>query len=195
MRPDYSSYLTPAQLDVEEKLWAEGELYKKYSTIVNRLGLKAGANIIEVGCGTGWVPTQLSTGIQYTGLDKNPGCLAKASEKNPERIFLNTDIRDFAPWQLWDAVITFAVLKHFGLHEWDAIVERVLSLGKAAAFTLPVYENDALPMDAFDNGVDYPHVWIRRDRLEAVLEKAGHRIVESGPLEGEWEQWFVTRRG
>lgn len=195
MRPDYSLYLTPEQLQIEETHWATQALYKQYAALVQKLNLAPEARLLEVGCGTGWVPTQLPASLQYLGLDNNAGCLELARAKNPERRFVQYDIREFARCQIpFDAVVSFAVLKHFGLHEWDQLVGYILRLAPQAAFTLPVYKVDALPMDAFDNGTDFPHVWIRQDRVERVVEQAGHRLVAQGMIDTQWDAWFITER-
>lgn len=193
MKPDYSEWLTPDRLAEEERLWGEVEAYKVYAGLVDEalslaeLDPSHQPSVREIGCGTGWVPTAISREVQYVGIDKNPRCLALARAKNPGTHFVQADVRDIDYATPADLVCSFAVLKHFGLHEWDALVTKILSFGRHAAFTLPV--TDA---DSYDDGEEFPHVWINWHHLHRVLEQAGHRVVRSGPLAGTSEEWYIT---
>jgi SAM-dependent methyltransferase len=225
MKPDYTEYLDPVRLEEEERLWGEVAIYRTYAGLVIRaLELSepawlteaaalrlAGRQpfprlVVEVGCGTGWVPTELPDNVDnvdYVGLDKHPGCIRKAEEKNAHRrwSFIAGDFRQVATRQMQyedgrpaDVACSFAVLKHFGLHEWDAIVSKFLSWGRYATFTLPVWDPSPNQVESYDDGVDYPHVWIGRPHLFRVLEAAGHEVAETGPLAGTAEEWFITRQ-
>jgi SAM-dependent methyltransferase len=208
MKPDYSEFLTPDQLAVEEALWATCGLYPKYAGLLKQtielLGARATKpTVIEIGCGTGWVPTLLPELVPYTGVDKNPRCLDLAREKNlAHRKWLNFDVREFTLDFPRDIVASFAVLKHFSLSEWDSIFAKVLSFGHWAVFTLPVSHNKGgislastpevqRAMPNYDDGVEFPHVHIGRTHLDLQIELAGKELVASGPLDGEDEEWFI----
>lgn len=195
MKRDYSEYLTPTRLAVEEQLWASERLYMKYVELVRQaLTLSGAETVIEIGCGTGWIPTQLPAGreLYYMGVDKNFDCLELAKAKNaPERRWLKRDIRHLENFAALDLVFSFAVLKHFALHEWDKIFTKILGYGRWAVFTIPVH--DAADQD---DGVEFPHVTLSRQHVEQAIQHAGHEMVRSGTLGGtDYENWYITRLG
>lgn len=215
MKADYSEFLTPAQLEHEEQLWATCGLYQKYADIawkaiadlpiptrtVGSQVYREDLRVLEIGCGTGWVPHELRKRfgphfMNYTGVDKNPGCVARAATKTPQYAFHLGDVRSLVipgpadARRPFDLVMTWAVLKHFGLGEWDWVFAKILAFGKVAAFTLPITDQ----AEAIDDGIEFPHVRIPLDRVKAVAASAGHRIVEIGQLDGEAEHWFITRK-
>jgi SAM-dependent methyltransferase len=190
-KPDYSEYLTPPHLVDEEVLWGEVKQYELYAALANKV-IEANnlSSALEIGCGTGWVPTQLPEAVKYVGIDKNESCIQIARDKNPgvTRRFQRADIRELVS-EPADVVLCFAVLKHFELAEWDAITTRVLQCGRFACFTLPVLARG----ESVDDGTEYPHVWISEAQLARVLSAAGHDVVESGNLAGTAEHWFITK--
>lgn len=196
-KPDYSEYLTPEQLAHEERLWGEVKLYEKYAAVVTRAfdlaGLAEEIKMIEVGCGTGWVPSVLTNRVaHYLGIDKNKECVARAIEKNRPNgaLFVRMDLRDLEfKDDKYDVACAFAVLKHFALAEWDEVFARFLSLGNWTAFTLPTQDGAG----SLDDGLDFPHVRIGRSHLLDRVAAARHEVADFGPLEGEAEEWFVTR--
>lgn len=171
---DYSVWLTPERLAVEEKLWAETAIYVRYAAELMRVVAEERCkSVIEIGCGTGWVPTLLPARLDYVGVDANDGCLALAARKNPKRPFMLGDVRSL-DWPAGDAVCSFAVLKHFGLSEWSDVLAKVLSFGRVGLFTMNVGPTD---VDDFEQG--FPHTWITRETLVSAIESAGHRLVSA----------------
>lgn len=169
---DYSVWLTPERLAAEERLWKEVAIYRLYADAVLRTCEEEGCrSVLEIGCGTGWVPTLLPSEIDYTGVDANEGCLALARQKSGAR-FLNADIRGLQHRPV-DLVCSFAVLKHFALQEWTGVLARVLSFGRIGLFTMNVGPFDR---DDFEQG--FAHTWIGQETLEAAVAAAGHRIVD-----------------
>lgn len=176
--PDYSQWLTPARLAAEEHQWADPEL-RTWPIFVNWvLHVLQDANVlsmIEFGCGTGWVPKALPADLQYVGVDANPHCLALAMEKNPTRWFSRNDIRN--PQALtFDLACAFSVLKHFGLHEWDAVVKNVVSAGHVCLFSMPVGPEDK------EDGAEFPHTWVTAAHLQDAVAAAGHMVVRLEPI-------------
>jgi len=168
---DYSEWLTPERLAEEERLWAEVAIYKLYAAetfkLVRSLNLKA---LIEVGCGTGWLPTALPPTLEYTGVDANAECLRLAQQKTTQ-LFVQADVRNFY-WPERPLVVSFAMLKHFALFEWAEILGKVLALGRNALFTMNVGASDE---DDFQHG--FPHTWVSDATLREAIRAAGHELV------------------
>lgn len=196
---DYSEWLTPERLEIEERLWAEVGIHSTYATEVIAaayIGLQSynrrnrELTVLEVGCGTGWTAMRLHERLKetekalwYVGVDANEGCLRLARTKSPGG-FVQADIRTLAPTGdpetdlSSDVVCAFAVFKHFALAEWKDIVVRVLKLGRAGVFTMNVGDQD---LDDFSNG--FPHTWVSTLTLAQAVDAAGHTIVSMRMLE------------
>lgn len=178
MIADYSAYLTPERLAVEEQAWRESGIHRLYATeLLKAMASEDCISVVEVGCGTGWVPTCLPDSIMYGGVDVNAGCIEIAQRKNPFRDFLVADIRESLATldpsgRWWDAGCAFAFLKHFALHEWSDIVRHLLSFGRVGVFTMNVGTED---VDDFSQG--YPHTWVTPATLDNAVQAAGHGVV------------------
>lgn len=184
---DYSAYLTPERLAVEEVAWEQTAIYRLYADTVLYAAARYGCNtVLEVGCGTGWVPTRLPESLAYIGLDANPECLTLARQKT-ERLFIWADARVFRLEESVDLVCSFAVLKHFALHEWASVLGKILSFGRVGVFTMNVGDADA---DDFEQG--YPHTWVSPFTLGAAVAGAGHQI-ESSETIYTGESMVITR--
>ncbi len=188
--PDFSEWLVGDRLAAEERAWAECKMYERnVSKIQNAFklfDLKETSTVLELGCGTGWVPTLLSNSINYLGVDKNDGVLELARRKNSEnRKFVKSDIRDIDTWR-WnkaDLVCSFAVLKHFGLHEWESVFKTILRFGKYGVFDIQTSVRES-----FDDGVEYHHSWVS----DSVIEKC---ILEEGKTLASQETLYSDGRG
>lgn len=172
--PDYSVWLDRAgQLQKEELGWRDNQEKTVYAGYLKRLivGIE-NPLILELGCGTGWVPTLL-TGIQYVGVDGNAGCVELARKKTAH-LFYHTDLRVF-PLTPSDVVCAFAVLKHFALVEWDAVVGKILQHAPVAVFTMRIDK------DTDDFRFGFPHTTVSRAHIDAAVKKAGHVVVSVEP--------------
>ncbi len=82
-----------------------------------RLGLRPGLRVLEVGCGTGLITAWLSDCVgahQVTAIDFSPGMLAKARAKGLAADFLHLDICREAPDNAaFDLVLCFQSFPHF----------------------------------------------------------------------------------
>jgi SAM-dependent methyltransferase len=190
-KPDYSTWLTPDRLAIEERYWADPALrtWPLFVAAIAKIRERYPINwIIEFGCGTGWVPSQLPSPVRYAGVDSNARCLALAVEKfrgrdAPEVGFYNADIRtvEITPWSpdapdVFDLACSFSVLKHFGLHEWDAVVAQILKHGRYGVFSMSVGS------EVLDDGVEFPHVWVTQERLRQAVQAAGHDVLWLDPM-------------
>jgi predicted TPR repeat methyltransferase len=179
--PDISEYYKGERVAVEEKAWAKVKEYKRnLAQVLRSLATADIKRVIEVGCGSGLIAAELPKHIEYLGVDKNAEFLALAQRKSPNRQFINEDVRNVTPEWLeangygkFDMVCSFAFVKHFGLHEWDNIVGGILALAPRACFDVSITKED------YDNGKHFHHTYVTQERLNRVLDKAGHKQVHA----------------
>ena len=195
--PDYSEWLTRDRLDAEEAAWATPAAVlghrrdaSRVAAVVRARGLRS---VIEVGCGTGRVASMIPADLAYIGLDKNAGCLTRSRLRVPTRAFLRADVREVAarfPELRADVVCCFSVMKHFGLHEWEAVLAAVLRLGRHG-----VVEAQVAAEDREDVGHGFHHVWVSEARLRRAVAAAGHAVAEVFVIEvipHQGESWHVV---
>ncbi len=151
-------------------------------------------SVLEFGCGTGWLGNAICA--QYTGVDRNPECVAIADERrrNPQAVYFKGDIREWVPQDLAvvDLVVSFSFLKHFGLHEWESVFQKFLSFGEFAIFTLQTTDGEDE-----EDGTEYHHVWIGPKTLKEALKD--HEILHTevrwnDPNSDKQDILFVVKR-
>jgi len=190
---DISEYYVGDLAIAEEKAWDEVKEYKRnYAQLELALSEFNAKSVVELGCGSGWIARELPAGVRYVGFDKNPTFLGWAKGKNrPDRTFVYRDVREISPAWLkenhgeFDLACCFAFLKHFGLHECDDVLMLLLSLAPRAVFDIQITDRD------IDNGTDFHHVFVTKQRLEQVVAAGGHRIVNRNVA---WEGPFPQGR-
>ncbi len=187
--PDYADWLTPERLTEEERLWGEVQAYRRYAGALRWLYREKGVrSAIELGCGTGWVPTVLEDlDFKYHGVDRNAGCLDLARTKNAARewvTFEHAELRTMHPTTS-GVVCAFAVLKHFRLEEWTPLFSQWFLGAGFAAFTVPIAKKPK------DDGTEFTHTWVSPKMLAEALDKAHH--VELWRDGDEVEPLIVTQ--
>jgi hypothetical protein len=177
--PDISEWYTGATALQEEVAWLLRPQYHQRDAefIIPRLGTHQIKTVVECGCGSGILASILPESIKYLGIDKNNFFLEKArrrnGEKNEGRLFACWDMRNIALPEPRDLVLCFAVFKHFALDEFEALVAKVLSLGRFGAIQMQVSDHD------FDNGEKYHHIYVTEDRFFDAVKAAGHEIIDT----------------
>jgi len=176
---DISEYYVGHLAEAEEAVWKNHKPYLVNAAEVKQLILDKGiTRVVEVGCGSGWVPTVLPTKTEYLGIDANDTFLGWAREKNSPktRRFIKEDVRKLSPaWLTAKAfkapglVCSFAVMKHFGLHEWDKVLKTILSLATYSCVDVQVAGSD------FNNGTLFHHTFVSQEHADRVIEDAGHK--------------------
>lgn len=176
--PDYSEWLTTDRVGTEEAAWSASQLHMNYAAHIALMRTHFGIfSILELGCGSGWVPTQLTPDIAYVGVDKNAELLAIARTKNissERRNFIQADIRDAELIRSWgspDLVCSFAVLKHFSLDEFEKIFSGMLSISPRGLFSMNIANENR------DDGFDFHHIWITNEWLKQILDKNRFDLV------------------
>jgi predicted RNA methylase len=175
---DYADWLTPERLEIEEGHWASERMYERYAGAIRRL-IRDGNDIrtiLEFGAGTGWVPSVLDDLPldKYVCVDRNPGCVAKAHQRNAQRVawvqVRSMEIRDLRPFPgEYDLVCGFAVLKHFRVEEWQQLFVQLFASSRFGLFSMP------LARRTVDDGIEHTHVLVTEEFLAQAITAAGHR--------------------
>jgi hypothetical protein len=175
MTIDYSRWLTPERLAVEEQLWAEGKFYERYAAGIKRL-INEGAwikGVVEFGAGTGWVPTALDDAgiVAYECVDINYDCINLAQRKNSHRDWVFFGVTDLRAVRVPtpDLACSFAVLKHFKLEEWQQLFVNLFSGASYALFTVATTTGPSCTDDA-----EFTHVRLSESDLAVAIAAAGH---------------------
>lgn len=202
MLPDISKWYTPDRVAVEDAIWIEGQHYREnVQRIAEVCRSRHLRTVMEFGCGTGLVAANLPASVEYLmGIDDNYHMLERARERNSKLEFIHADIRTLqgpAHGTLQaDLVCSFAVLKHFSLSEWPAILRIILAHGTYALFNMHALPDDREPFDA---GTEWHSAWPRRCDIVAAISAAGHKVIDwddshIDPLVGAPEAYITTRR-
>jgi 2-polyprenyl-3-methyl-5-hydroxy-6-metoxy-1,4-benzoquinol methylase len=102
------------------------------------LGL-AQCEILEVGCGTGWLSNALKDFGRVTGVDLSPEAIAQARERYPGLRFIATDFDDFTADRPFDFVISADVIAHVA--DQRDFIERVARLLRPGGALLLMTQN------------------------------------------------------
>lgn len=181
--PDYADWLTPERVEAEEVQWAEVAEYKRYGqALADVIALArettSPVRVVELGCGTGWVPWWLHDGLDvgqhvvYEGVDRTEECLRRAEARCTrypfgQVLFRNAELRTFTPNA--HVVCAFAVLKHFRLTEWQRLFVQWFGQAPYAVFTVPIARRPR------DDGTEFTHTWQNEESVQAALSAAGLR--------------------
>ncbi len=166
--------------------------------------LPAGADVLELGCGSGTVAAVLADGRSYTGVDLSEGQLARARERLPEKTFLHGDLTRISfPDEAFDAVVAFYVFNHVPQAEQRPTFERIfrwlrpggrLMLSLGASNTEDEVQEDWIGVPMFFAGFE-------PDANEQALLDAGFELelseTRSQFEEGEGEatfHWVIARK-
>ena len=137
---DYSEYLNkPGMLAWIEQEWKRNpHIHDEHARIVNEFIREYKIiSLTELGCSTGNLASRIDVKF-YKGIDSNEDSVTLAKTKCPEKEFIQANIRDFKGYDM--LVICFAVLKHFGLHEWTNIFNTCSEVGRYFIFDMPIGE-------------------------------------------------------
>lgn len=137
-------------------MYSDAELYEQLLSAIGprgevdfyaSLAPRAGARVLELGCGTGRLSQPLSErGFEMTGLDRSPAMLKVAQQKAAGRVqaprYVRGDLRDFDLGTSYDLVLlpnnTLGHLHH--LADLGAMLKRVHEhLGDEGRFVIDIF--------------------------------------------------------
>lgn len=168
----YDSWLAqPGKLEEVERFWKKLDR----SELVKKIMEHQPKTVLEICCGTGWIPLDLPMDVNYFGIDANEGCIKLATEKNPLRKFFCCDLLDPGSWPggTFDMVLGFSCLKHFTLDRWDEIYTKMLFRGAKTLSTVYLRNRDIEEAKH-----PYVHTAVTPGHMERVIKKAGHRVLD-----------------
>ena len=117
--------------------------YRRHCRLIRRLGVRPGATVLDIGCSTGTLLTEVCAtwGAQGVGVDLSPGSIAIAQEVNPLGLEYYVASAEALPFvdREFDHVLCMDVLEHTARPE-VAIREvyRCLKSGGTAIYHVPV---------------------------------------------------------
>ena len=117
------------------------------------------ANIMEVGCGTGWLSNKLSEFGKVTACDLGSQIIETAQEHYPQVKFLSGDVESLdLPVNYFDVVVSSEVLSH--VPDQSVFLHRLAQLLKRGGFLLLTTQNKFV-FDRTEN-IPPPEGWIRK---------------------------------
>lgn len=159
----------------------------------------AGARILDVCCGTGYLAGLLtSRGYDVTGVDVSAEMIAHARRHAPQAAFEVADVRRFrAPAKFAAAVSTFDSLNH--LLTTDALGKAIGQIA-AALEAGGVLAFDILLEDAYKTNWGENFALVRDDHVLTITGSgfdlrnrlAQCRITMFRRIAGEWQRWDTT---
>lgn len=164
----------------------EGEHGDVVAQVLERLSIRAGFQILELGCGVGWTTRKLASagpGVQAIGIDASPKMVARAEELSSLRIRARYELGTFEALDFPDGKFDLAFSMEALYYAVDlerALAElyRVLKPGGEAHVVIDFYEGRA--------GTEHwsDQIGLTMHRLDeagwrAAFEAAGLEAVET----------------
>lgn len=162
--------------------WKEkSSYYYKLLAEIYRECVPEGANVLEIGCGTGTILSTLKPS-RGMGIDISPGMISIAAEKFPHLNFLVADAEVFNPQETFDYVIVPDVVEH--LSEVGAMFRSVRRGCRKGTRLIITYVNPLwapILHLAERLGMKMPegeHRWPLPEELRKTAEETGFVLVE-----------------
>ncbi|HPN88836.1 MAG TPA: methyltransferase domain-containing protein [Candidatus Omnitrophota bacterium] len=141
---------TIAQKDTET-IWGWGtpagklRAFRRAQLIIEGAGLKAGDNILEIGCGTGmFTEIFAKTGAKILALDISPDLLVKARQRGlpqDQVFFVEKPFEAIEETEMFDAVIGSSILHHLDIKKALEKIFFLLRPGGVFSFAEPNFLN------------------------------------------------------
>lgn len=136
-------------------------------------------DILELGCGTGWLSNELAALGSCLGVDLSPLAIAQAQQTFTAPSFLCADLAEWRPPRQFDVVVSHEVLEH--LRDQKRHIElafEALEPGGVLIMTTPnAFAAHAAVVSVRHDYQPQPiENWLYRDELQALLESGGFEI-------------------
>ncbi len=131
-------------------------------TISDKLNIKSGNRILDLGAGTGNIRHFLSNDITYIGLDNSKEALDRLTTKFPNSNVILTSIKEKLPFKdgEFDRVVSNNVLYTLNEKDWDFVISELKRVTKNGAII--VISNVS---------IDFKPVNIYKDHIYKILSK------------------------
>ena len=108
--------------------WANTTLIAKMNAIKSIMPPIKGKNVLDIGCGPA-MNTALFMNCDYTGIDINPGYIAQAKKKFPDKYFYEQDVTNLTvPEKRFDIILFNSMIHHIPDDKMINIFSKVHSL-------------------------------------------------------------------
>ncbi len=136
-------------------------------------------DIVELGCGTGWLSNELAILGSCLGIDLSPLAIAHAQQTFSAPTFVCADLAVWHPPRQFDVVVSHEVLEH--LHDQKhhlAVAYEALKPGGVLILTTPnAFAAYGAVVSVRQDYQPQPiENWLYRDELKALIEQAGFHI-------------------
>jgi 2-polyprenyl-3-methyl-5-hydroxy-6-metoxy-1,4-benzoquinol methylase len=136
-----------------EKPTGPYRLKRRTDLMIRHAGLKPGARVLEIGCGTGVITSYLQlSGSDITAIDLSPDLLELALKKQwPDSVHFEVGNAEALSFEdgAFDAVVGSSVLHHLDIDTAIKEIHRVLKPGGTIAFSEPNMMN--------------PHIYLQKN--------------------------------
>lgn len=156
--------------------------------------LKPGAQVLDVGCGTGQPIAQFlsCSGFHVTGIDISEKMVEHARNLNlPNCKFMLCDVLNFCPKEKYDAVVAFDSLWHIEHGAQAKIYNKLATLLNAGGYLLFTHGKTDGEVVGEMFGEKFYYSALDLDHLKNLLNKSGFEIVQC--LENYKEKTTGTR--
>lgn len=178
-KPDFCDWWTPERMKEADEVWQKQKHYLELADTVREVMRRYNLeNVLELGCGAGYVGNELHREFCYIGTDGSEDMVEFAKRKFPDPTYFKCNIRDMPKFLTrHDLVCSFGVLKHFSLDEWKDIVAKMLATAEYGLIELIATSGPSINT-GIENGEEYNHVYVNENEIPDVWKAAGHQILD-----------------
>src|SRR5438552_464577 len=133
--------------------------------------IRAGSDVLDLGCGAGMLALLKRKGVTLTGIDLSPEC-ARAARRNGYDATLTTTLSNLPfPDASFDYVVSLDVLGHVGFEEKDAVLGEIKRVLRPGGVTMHGIE-------CIDRNAQKNYEEMDADELRRFVEIDGHVGLE-----------------
>ena len=133
--------------------------------------VRAGSDVLDLGCGSGMLALLKRKGVTLTGIDLSPEC-ARAARRNGYDVTLTTKLAHLPfPDASFDYVVSLDVLGHVGFEEKNAVLGEIKRVLRPGGVTMHGIE-------CIDRNAQKDYDEMSMDELRRFIEVDGHVGLE-----------------